>query len=164
MSKIAMTTRMAAGFVLAIVFAGVVAAQTSQPTAAPRSLASGLFTVAHDEGVNFHVTLDDLRTAPPSRVLLRLFDENRLTVARAEVTLRPGQSTTLQAQAPGRYRAHVQVLDLPTSACDRRILLGMLEIFRVMTVVPPPTGDRPDSQVVRAMSVNGDGRGPCVPD
>ena len=87
-------------------------------------LNTGLFTVAPGEGVNFHVALDDRRAGAPTTVLLQLFDQDGAVVARDEVSLQPGQSTTLQIDEPGLYRAHAQVLDPRRRACERRTLVG----------------------------------------
>ena len=149
MSKAAMIKTVAAGFLLVGVLAAAAGAQTSQ-TPEPRAIRTGLFTVTQNEQVNFHVLLDDVRTNPASRVLLRLYDQNGAVVARQEVTLRPGQGTTLQHFAPGLYRAFAQVLDR-TSSCERRTLRGTVEIYHVAT------------DTVRMQSASDDGRSDCLP-
>ena len=124
MSRKIRMTLMAAGFLVVGVFAQGAAAQIPQDGAQARHINTGLFTVAPGEGVNFHVSLDDRRTAAPATVLLRLFNEAGDVVARKDVMLQSGQSTTLQITEPGQYRAHAQVLEPPSSACERRTFIG----------------------------------------
>jgi hypothetical protein len=160
MSKRTMRTLMAAGFLLVGVLAGSASAQTQDGAC---YINTGLFTVAEDEGASFHVSLDDRRTGAPATVLLRLFNQEGAIAARKDVTLQPGQSTTLRLEAPGLYRAHAQILDPRAPASDRRTVLGTVEIFE--TVSPTSTLSAPTfrSPVRRMMSAHDDGRGSSCP-
>ena len=153
MSKITTLKLMAAGLLLVGVFAGVGGAQIAPTEERAHFLNTGLFTVAPGEGVNFRVSLDDRRAGAPMTVLLQLFDPDGAVVARDEVSLRPGQSTTLQVVQPGLYRAHAQGFDIPSTAfCKRRTLVAMVEIFKTLNPGLPD----------RLMSID-DNRGPCFP-
>ena len=68
MTKTTIVKSIAAGFLLVALFAGVSGAQISDSLERSRYLNTGLFTVATGEGVNFHVALDDSRTAAPATV------------------------------------------------------------------------------------------------
>jgi hypothetical protein len=152
MSKKIMMTAMAAGLLLVGVFAGVGGAQIATTQERAHFLNTGLFTVAPGEGVNFRVSLDDRRAGAPMTVLLQLFDPDGAVVARDEVSLRPGQSTTLQVHVPGSYRAHAQGISLPSFQCERRTLVAVVEIFKTLNPAVPD----------RLMSID-DNRGPCFP-
>jgi hypothetical protein len=122
-------TTMGLALLLVGIVAGAGAAQVL-PTLEPDSfLNTGLFSVGQGEGVNFHVSLDDRRTGPPTTVLLRLLDRSGAVVARREATLNPGQSTTLVHREPGLYRAHAEVVEPDGALGARRIVLGTVEIF-----------------------------------
>jgi len=141
-----------AGLLMVGVFAGVGGAQIAPTQQRAHYLNTGLFTVGPGEVVNFRVSLDDRRAGAPMTVLLQLFDPDGAVVARDEVSLRPGQSTTLEVPVPGSYRAHAQAIDLTSSQCERRTLVGSVEIFKT------PNPGIPH----RAMMV-GDNRDPCFP-
>ncbi len=124
-------TLVAFGLVLVGVVTGVAGARAVQDFQNARFISTGLFSVAEDEGVNFHVTLDDRRGGPPTVVTLRFFDESGIVVERRQVTLGPNQSSTLQMSKPGRYRAQAEIFEpvLPLSA--RRVVVSTVEIFDV---------------------------------
>jgi len=168
MSKSAMIKLSAAGFVLVGLFASVAGAQLFRNLQRPRFINTGLFSVAPDEHVNFHVALDDVQSGPPARVLLRLFDHSGAVIARDQVSLRPGEATTVRIQGPGRYRAQVQVLDGPSSFCDRRTVISSVEAVRVSSS-SSTAAEGTDALFARGGGVRfilsaDDGRGPCFPD
>ena len=70
-------------------------------------------------------------------------------VARKDVMLQPGGAATLQITEPGLYRAHAQVLEPPSSSCERRAFLGTVEIFRAVTGNSRPPEDKPEPPVMR---------------
>lgn len=128
MLKSAVITRVAAGLFVVIMSAGAATAQECDNAPCRRYVNSGLFTVSPGEGVNFHVSIDDVRGAAPLNVLLRLFDSRGVVVARSEVVLQPGESTTLRFQQAGLYRAQMVIPAAPDSSSARRAIIGSLEI------------------------------------
>jgi hypothetical protein len=164
MSKQTMMTLTAAGCLLVGVFAARASAQIAQSGKQACYINTGLFTVARGEGVNFHVSLDDRRAGAPAAVLLRLFNQEGAVVAREDVTLQPGQSTTLQAYEPGLYRAHAEVvLDPLSPGSERRTVLGTVEIFRATSASASLDGFTIQPAILRMLSAKDDGRGStCV--
>jgi hypothetical protein len=163
MSKRTMMTVTAAGFLLVGVFAGPASAQIAPDASQACYINTGLFTVAQGEGVNFHVSLDDRRTGAPATVLLQLFNQDGAVAARKEVTLQPGQSTTLQFDKPGLYRAHAQMPDPQSAASDRRIVLGTVEIFRALSATASGSALTFNPNVLRMLAAHDDGRGSSCP-
>jgi hypothetical protein len=163
MTKTTMMKSIAAGFLLAAMFAGVSSAQISDSPERSRYLNTGLFTVAEGEGVNFHVALDDRRTGAPATVLMRLFNQDGAVVARHDIILQAGQSTTLRINQPGLYRAHAEVRDSSSSACERRTVRGTVEIFRPLSPTPPPPEDTIASIILRMLLAHDDGRSSTCP-
>jgi hypothetical protein len=129
MRKTITTGSVAIGLLLVGALAGIAGAQAYQNLARARYINTGLFSVAPDEGVSFHVTLDDNRAAPPTKVALRLIDQTGAVVVQEEAILRPGQSTTLQSTEPGVYRAQARILDPLRRLSDRRSVLATVELF-----------------------------------
>jgi hypothetical protein len=123
------TKAIALGMLLVGIFAGAAAAQFTERALRSRFLNTGLFSVALGERANFHVSLDDRSTAQPATVVLQLLDQSGAVVARDQVALAPGQSTTLQVVGPGLYRAHAQVLDPVSSLTARRAVVGTVELI-----------------------------------
>jgi hypothetical protein len=146
----------AGGLVLIGALAGVARAQVSQPGARAQYIGTGLFTVGRGEAVNVHVSLDDHAGAPSGNVIVQILDTKGGTVARRDVTLLPGQSTTLQVQQPGTYRVHSQTTTLPFPLCERRTLIGNAEIYKLQAGVSLPVGPDPSSKVI---ALSGDPRG-----
>jgi hypothetical protein len=163
MSKTTMMKLMAAGFLLVAVFTGVAGAQT-RSTESACYINTGLFTVARGEGVNFHVALDDRRSGAPATVLLRLFNRDGAVVAREDVTLRPGQATSLQVHEPGLYRAQVRLLERPLSARERRTVFLTAEIFQAISPASRRPEDREDSTGPVLRALHGDSRTGCIPE
>ena len=163
MSKRTMMRAMAVGFLLVGAFAGRASAQIAPGGNQACYINTGLFTVAQGEGVSFHVSLDDLRTGAPATVLLRLFNQDGAVAARKDVTLQPGQSTTLQLDKPGLYRAHAQVPNPQSLASERRTVLGTVEIFRNVKTTSGLTALAFQSNVLRMVSAHDDGRGSSCP-
>jgi hypothetical protein len=152
------------GLLLIGVSAGAGRAQVVQFPPPTQYINSGLFTVARGEGVNVHVSLDDDRTAPSGSVSVQLFDQNGNMVARQDVTLRPGQSTTLQFRQPGLFRVHAETGKIPIPLCRRRALIGSAEIFKLQpSVTLPEDPTRPEEirteSVSKILSITDDARG-----
>lgn len=122
----------AIGCVLAGVCAGVAGAQVFE-SVTRQYLNTGLFSVRTGQKAYFRVSLDDVDGAPPTRVVLQLFDPGGVALAKKEATLLPGQSATLERSGPGLFRAHADVIDpdLPLSA--RRTAASTVEVVDTVT-------------------------------
>jgi hypothetical protein len=131
MLKALVMRKLAIVFLLLGVVAGVAGAQAFHNFQRARFTNTGLFSVGPDEGVNFHVTLDDRRSGPPTKVLLRIFNVEGVIVARDEAILQPGHSRTLQAQGPGLFRAQAEILEPPFNLSVRRMVVSTVELFDV---------------------------------
>jgi hypothetical protein len=92
---------------------------------------SGLFTIEANEAVNINALLEEAVGAPSARVLLRLLDTRGAVVARKDVVLEPGQSTTLTSRLPGVFRAQVQVVEPDLPFGKRRRVVNTIEIFDI---------------------------------
>jgi hypothetical protein len=120
-------TLLAAGCLLAGLSAGVGAAQVLQAVQR-QHLNTGLFTLLNNQTAHFRVSLDDVSGAPPTRVVLQLFDPGGAVIAHKEATLLPGQSASLQRSGPGVYRAHADVIDPDLQLSRRRAAVGTVEV------------------------------------
>jgi hypothetical protein len=118
----------AAGLFIVSVSPGAALAQECDKAPCRRYINSGLFSVSPGEGVNVHVSIDDVRGTAPIGVTLRLFDPRGVVVARDEVVLQAGESATLRYQQPGLYRAQIVTAAAPPSSSARRAIIGSLEI------------------------------------
>ena len=150
MTKTTMMKPIAAGFLLVAVFAGVSGAQTLRQS---RALSLSQHRIVH-RGRGRRRQLSRRARRSPNRpsgdsALLRLFNQDGAVVARKDVILQAGQSTTLQIYEPGLYRAHAEVRDSSSSACDRRTVRGTVEIFRPISPTPPPPEDTIESIILR---------------
>jgi hypothetical protein len=124
----------ALGMLLVGMFAGAVGAQVAQAALQARYLNTALFSVAEGTRLNFHVSLDDARGAPPATVLLQLFNRDGAVVASKQVTLAAGKSTTLTYDGPAAFvRAHARGLDSVLGLVDRRTLVGTVELIDRLT-------------------------------
>jgi hypothetical protein len=126
------TTLIAVGCLLAAVLAGVPGAQA---TFQHLSVHTGLFTVTPHDTTNIHVSLHDRRGAPAVRVVLRLFDEFGVVLARQEASLEPGQSVTLVSPATGLVRANAEVDD-PAFGLTGRVVVAGVEVIDGVTAKP----------------------------
>jgi hypothetical protein len=115
---------------------GVAGAQVAQALSQPSFLNTGLFSVRSGEQARFFVSLDDREDGQPARVALEFIDEDGRVVARKAMTLAAGQSATLAADRPGRYRAHARVLDEPRLLGARRTVVGTVEVENDNLVFP----------------------------
>ncbi|MPZ21231.1 MAG: hypothetical protein GEV06_25535 [Luteitalea sp.] len=131
MRKIITTRTFAIGLLLVGALGGIAGAQVDRSVTRARYINTGLFSVASDEGVSFHVTLDDHRGAPPAKIALRLIDQTGAVVVQEHAVLQPGQSTTLRSIEPGVYRAQARILDPLRRLSDRRSVVSTVEIFDV---------------------------------
>ena len=132
------TGLIAIGCLLAGVFAGVAGGEALEAVN-QQYLNTGVFSVRTNETAYFRVSLDDLAGAPPTRVVMQLFDPAGVVLARKETTLLPGQTATLQLSGPGLFRAHADVIepDLPLSA--RRTPASTLEVVDTITGTTRPS-------------------------
>jgi hypothetical protein len=90
---------------------------------------TGLFQLTSGAEVNLYVSLDDNPGGPPAKVLLQAFDEAGTSVARREVVLGVGQSTTLRVVGPGRFRGHATITELSSGPLtERRTAAASAEI------------------------------------
>ena len=124
---------MGLGLLLLGVLAGAGGVHALQLLERTSFLNTGLFTVDPGEAVSFRVTLDDGRTGPAAKVLLRFLDQTGVVVARREVVLMPGQSAALDLRQAGVFRAQAQVVEPGGALGTRRVVVGTVEIF------PAPT-------------------------
>ena len=129
----------ATGCLLIGLLAGVAGAQIVEAITRLQFLNTGLFTVTADQEAAFHVSLDDRRDAPPARVALRVFDAAGIPVARQDVVLAAGQSTTLRVAGPGVFRAHAQIAESALDFTARRQVAGSVEVIDKLTGIIRPT-------------------------
>lgn len=125
----------AAGLVMAGVAAGAVGAQVLLLDQGVQYLNCGPGTVGPNEHLRFHVSLDDNRPAEATRVRQLIFDPQGNVVARKDVALPAGHTSTLQLVpgAAGPYRAHADVLDTTFSLTDRRSYSATVEAIDQLT-------------------------------
>jgi hypothetical protein len=122
-----------AGCLLVGVCAGAVGAQVVADAARLRFLNSGLFVLDAGEDATFHVTLADNRAGAPVRVLVQFLDRQGASVARQEVVLQAGQSTSLTTAGPGEVRAHARVMDGSFDLSARRAIVGGIDVLDLTT-------------------------------
>jgi hypothetical protein len=114
------------------VFAGVAGGEALEAVNR-QYLNTGLFPVKTNQTAYFRVSLDDVPGAPPTRVVLQLFDSGGVVVARKETTLLPGQSATLQRSGAGLFRAHADVIDPDLPLSPRRTTVSTVEVVDTIT-------------------------------
>jgi hypothetical protein len=119
----------AIGLLLSGIVVGVAAAQVASTFRRTEGVASGLFTLAVGEAMNFHVALDDLTSGPVGRVHMRLYDHAGVVRAERLVSLAPGQSATLPWDIPGKYRVQADVLESTSSLSSRRQVATTVELY-----------------------------------
>lgn len=118
---------------LAGLTAGVAAAQIitpGLPTPPPNDYCtSGPFS--HTTGaVKVHVALDDIKSGPAARVVIRLYDETGDVVASRARTIAAGHTLTLDYMGAGRpelLRAQAEVTDVRRTSSVRRRAVGQVE-------------------------------------
>jgi len=111
----------------------VAGAQTLQNPPTPRRTGyctGGLFTLTAGE-VKFRVALDDRKSEPVGRVVMRLIDHEGTVVKTQTVSLGPGQSATLEHQGSGVYRAQAETFESALDLSDRRTVVGTVELFDI---------------------------------
>ena len=139
MQKRRATKTIVVGCLFVGVLAGAAGAQDAEAILSVRFLNTSLFTVNAHEEAAFHVTLDDRQSGLPARVALRLFDAAGNAVARQDVVLRAGQSTTMRLAGPGPFRAHAQIVDAGLDLTGRRQVVGSVEVIDNLTGIVRPT-------------------------
>jgi len=111
---------------------GVADAQVITVTPTPRRTGycpGGPFTLVGGE-VKFHVALDDRQMEPVGLVLMRLIDQDGAVVTSQTVSLRPGQTATLEFRGRGLLlRAQAETFETAGTLSDRRRVVGSVELF-----------------------------------
>lgn len=119
----------AAGCALVGLFAGMSGAQGIQASLRTGYLNTGLFTVAENHEVAFHVALDDDARGAPARVLLQILDETGVIVASQDTRLATGQAITLRLAQAGTFRGHAEVVQRVGLLSGRRAVVGTVEVI-----------------------------------
>jgi hypothetical protein len=129
------TTRMkvtAVVLLLSGIAVGAAGAQVAATFRRTGGVASGLFTLAEGQAVNFSVALDDLTSGPVGNVKMRLYDHMGTLRSERLVSLAPGRSATMPWDVPGRYRVQVDVLESSSSLSPRRQVATSVEVYELL--------------------------------
>ena len=121
--------RVALVAVLASAVAGAAEAQTIPPDATRTcKVASGAFTMSADTA-SFHLTLDDLTSAPATFVVMKFINQSGAVVRSRTTSIDAGASATLEFSGTGLYRVQAEIFDLPgTSFGNGRAISGSIEL------------------------------------
>jgi len=100
------------------------------PTPPPNDYCtSGPFS--HTAGpVKVHVAVDDIKSGPAARVVIRLYDETGDVVASRNSTIPAGHTLTLDYMGAGRtelLRAQAEITDVRRTSSVRRRAVGQVE-------------------------------------
>ena len=129
----------AIGCLLAGLCAGAVGAQVVERARRIRYLNTGLFALEAQDQAQFNITLDDVRTGAPGRVLIQFLDERGTVVSRDQIVLQAGQSASLQMDGPGLFRVHAELIESGLQLTGRRAVVGTLEVLDKVTGERRPT-------------------------
>lgn len=108
---------------------GVAGAEIAGRFQGVRFVQSGLFLTTASERGNFNVTLVDQEDGPPARIALRMFNGAGSVVTHTEVTLRPGQTSTLRFPGGDALRAQAEILESEWPLTETRTLKGTLDVI-----------------------------------